>query len=67
MDVMCKSTFCKMGLIADMLKPSPKPLYGFAGKKVIPEGSIDLPISIGQTEHQKALMVRFLVVDTPSI
>ena len=66
-DVMCKSTFQKMELTIDMLKPSPTPLYGFAGKKVIPEGSIELPISIGQTEHQKALMVRFLVVDTPSV
>ena len=50
-DVMCKSTFQKLGLTVDMLKPYPTPLNGFAGEKVIPEGSIELPISIGQTEH----------------
>ena len=50
-DVMCKSTFQKMGLTVDMLKPSPTPLYRFAGEKVIPEGSIELPISAGQTEY----------------
>lgn len=65
-DVMCISTFKKIGLTTNLLKPLPIPLYGFAREKVILEGSIKLPISIRQTEYRKALMVRFLVVDIPS-
>ena len=44
-DVMCKSTFHKMGLTADMLKLPPTPLYGFVGEKVILERNVELPIS----------------------
>lgn len=66
-DVMCKSTFYKMGLTSDILKSLATPLYNFVREKVIHERSIKLPISTRQTKYQKALMVRFLVMDTPSI
>jgi hypothetical protein len=41
-------------------------LLGFAGKKVSPLNSIELPITVGTYPRQKVIMVKFLVVDRPS-
>lgn len=66
-NVLNMSAFNKMGLTYDMLKPSHSPLYGFSGDKVVPNGSIDLPLSAGGPDYQKALIVKFLVVNTPLV
>jgi hypothetical protein len=41
-------------------------LLGFAGEKVSPLGSIELPITTRTYPRQKVIMVKFLVVDRPS-
>lgn len=64
---MSRSTFDKMGLTSNMLKPSHNPLYGFAGDKFVPDGNIDLPLSAGGPDNQKALIVKFLVVNIPLV
>lgn len=64
-DALSMSAFDKMGLTSNLLKPSYSysPFYGFAGDKVMPDGSIDLPLSAGGLDYQKALIVKFLVVN----
>jgi hypothetical protein len=41
-------------------------LLGFVGEKVLPLGSIELPVTAGTYPRQKVIMVRFLLVDRPS-
>ncbi|XP_058075973.1 uncharacterized protein LOC131224689 [Magnolia sinica] len=43
------------------------PLHGFAGERVISEGAISLPVTVGEGQHQVTLMVDFLVVNVPSV
>jgi hypothetical protein len=38
-------------------------LLGFAGEKVLPLRSIELPVTAGTYPRQKVIMVRFLIVD----
>jgi hypothetical protein len=41
-------------------------LQGFAGEKVLPLGSIDLPVTAGTYPRKKVIMVKFLIVDRVS-
>jgi hypothetical protein len=41
-------------------------LQGFAGEKVLPLGSIDLPMTAGTYPRQKVITVKFLIVDRVS-
>lgn len=66
-DVLSRFAFDKMGLTSDILKPSRSPLSGFFGDKVVPNGNIDLPLSTGGPDYQKALIVKFLVVNIPLV
>ncbi|XP_020549794.1 uncharacterized protein LOC105162805 [Sesamum indicum] len=47
------------------LKPVRTPLVGFGGSEVVPEGMIELPVSLGEEPRRKTCMVQFLVVDSP--
>jgi hypothetical protein len=38
-------------------------LLGFAGEKVSPLGSIELPVTVGTYPRQKVIMVKFMIVD----
>lgn len=42
------------------------PLMGFAGERVFPIGSIELPVIVGEHPRQKNIMVKFLLIDPPS-
>jgi hypothetical protein len=41
-------------------------LQGFPGEKVLPLGSIDLPMTAGTYPRQKDIIVKFLIVDKVS-
>ena len=43
------------------------PLIDFGGECLIPLGSIDLPVTIGEPPHQTTKMVGFLIVEHPSV
>jgi hypothetical protein len=38
---------------------------GFAGEKVLPIGSIELPVTAGSYLRERVIMVKFLLVDRP--
>ncbi|XP_058111159.1 uncharacterized protein LOC131254174 [Magnolia sinica] len=42
-------------------------MHGFAGERVISEGVISLPVTVGEGQHQATLMVDFLVVNVSSV
>jgi hypothetical protein len=46
--------------------PAPTPLVGFTGEKVLPVGTISLPLTAGSAPREKTVMTDFLVVDRPS-
>ena len=56
-----------MGIGKEKLDPATTPLFGFAGEKVLPEGSITLPVTTGSPPTQLTVMVKFLVVNCPSV
>ena len=45
------------------LQPLDKPLIGFGGNKVIPMGTIILPVRVGERSGSRIMPVRFTVVD----
>ncbi|KAL2228385.1 UNVERIFIED_CONTAM: hypothetical protein Sindi_1818200 [Sesamum indicum] len=55
----------KMDLENVRLKPLRTPLVGFGGSEVVPDGVIELPVSLGGKPKRKTCMVQFLVVDSP--
>ena len=40
-----------MGIGKEKLDPVTTPMFGFAGEKVLPEGSITLPVTTGSPPH----------------
>ncbi|XP_048502738.1 uncharacterized protein LOC125498552 [Beta vulgaris subsp. vulgaris] len=65
-NILYKETFEKMGLEASCLKPISYPVIGFTGASVVSEGTIKLPVTIGEVSHSRDMMVEFLVVDVPA-
>ncbi|XP_048502772.1 uncharacterized protein LOC125498584 [Beta vulgaris subsp. vulgaris] len=63
-NILYKETFEKMGLEASCLEPVSYPVIGFTGASVVPEGTIKLPMKIGDGSHSRYMMVEFLVVPT---
>jgi hypothetical protein len=55
-----------MGVPQEKVVPVPCHLLGFAGEKVVPLSSIDLPVRAGTYPRQKVIMVKFLIVDRVS-
>ncbi|XP_062155324.1 uncharacterized protein LOC133863398 [Alnus glutinosa] len=55
-----------MGVPREKVVPFSCHLQGFAGEKVLPLGSIDLPVTAGTYPKQKVIMVKFLIVDRVS-
>ena len=65
-DIIVASAFDKMGIGREKLEPVNTPLRGFSGERVLPLGSIQLVLTLGDPPCQATTMARFLVVDAPS-
>jgi hypothetical protein len=65
-DILFKSAFDHMGVPREKVVPVSCQLQGFAAEKVLPLGSIDLPMTAGTYPRQKVIMVKFLIIDRVS-
>ena len=48
------------------MTPTTSLLYGFIGDKVIPEGTINLVVTLGEPPRTTTMMIEFLIVKFPS-
>ena len=65
-DIIFASAFDKMGIGREKLDPVSTHLRGFSGEKVLPLGSIQLVLTLGEPPCQATTTARFLIVDAPS-
>ena len=65
-DIIFASSFDQMGIGSEKLEPVNTHLRGFFGEKVLPLGSIQLVLTLGDPPCQTTTTVRFLIVDAPS-
>ena len=65
-DIIFASAFDKMGIERERLEPVSTHLRGFSGEKVLPLGSIQLVLTLGDLPCQATTTARFLIVDAPS-
>ena len=65
-DIIFEAAFDKMGIGWEMIEPISTHLRGFSGEKVLPLGSIQLVLTLGDPPCQATTAVRFLIVDAPS-
>ena len=65
-DVIFASAIDKMGIGREKLEPVNAHLPGFSGEKVLPLGSIQLVLTLGELSCQATTTARFLIVDAPS-
>ena len=65
-DIIFASAFDKMGIGREKLELVNTHLRGFSGEKVLPLGSIQLVLTLGDPPCQATTTTRFLVVDAPS-
>ena len=65
-DIIFASAFDKMDIERERLEPVSTHLRGFSGEKVLPLGSIQLVLTLGDPPFQATTTARFLVVDAPS-
>ena len=65
-DIIFTSAFDKMGIGREKLEPVNTHLRGFSGEKVLPLGSIQLVLTLGEPPCQTTTTARFLIVDAPS-
>ena len=65
-DIIFASAFDKMNIGREKLEPTSTHLRGFSGEKVLPLGSIQLVLTLGDPPCQATTTVRFLIVDAPS-
>ena len=65
-DIIFVSAFDKMGIGRERLEPVNTHLRGFSGEKVLPLGSIELVLTLGEPLCQATTTARFLIVDAPS-
>ena len=64
-DIIFASAFDKMGIGREKLEPVSTHLRGFSGEKVLPLGSIQLVLTLGDPPCQATTVVTFLIVDAP--
>ena len=64
-DIIFTSAFDKMGIGREKLEPVSTHLRGFSGEKVLPLGSIQLVLTLGEPPCQATTTTRFLIVDAP--
>ena len=65
-DIIFASAFDKMGIRREKLEPVNTHLRGFSREKVLPMGSIQLVLTLGDPPCQTTTTARFLIVDAPS-
>ena len=65
-DIIFASAFYRMGIGREKLEPVSPHLRGFSGEKVLPLGSMQLVLTLGDPPCQATTTVRFLIVDAPS-
>ena len=65
-DIIFASAFGKMGIGREKLEPVNTHMRGFSGEKVLPLGSIQLVLTLGEPPCQATTTTRFLIVDAPS-
>ena len=65
-DIIFASAFDKMDIKRAELEPISTHLRGFSGEKMLPLGSIQLVLTLGDPPCQATTTARFLVVDAPS-
>ena len=65
-DIIFASAFDKMGIGREKLEPVSTHLRGFSGDKVLPLGSIQLVLTLGDPSCQATMALKFLIVDAPS-
>ena len=65
-DIIFVSAFNKMGIEMERLEPVNTHLRGLSGEKVLPLGSIQLVLTLGDPPCQATKTTRFLIVDAPS-
>ena len=65
-DIIFASAFDKMGIERERLEPVNTHLRGFSGERVLPLGSIQLVLTLGDPPCQETTIVRFFIVDAPS-
>ena len=65
-DIIFASALDKMGIGRERLEPVNTHLRGFSGEKVLPLGSIQLVLTLGDPPCQATTTARFLIVDAPS-
>ena len=65
-DIIFASAFNQMGIGREKLEPVNAYLRGFSGERVLPLGSIQLVLTLGDPSCQATTTVRFLIVDAPS-
>ena len=65
-DIIFTSAFDKMGIGREKLEPASTHLRGFSREKVLPLGSIQLVLTLGNPPCQETTTIRFLIVDAPS-
>ena len=65
-DIIFALAFDKMGIRREKLEPVSTHLRGFSREKVLPLGSIQLVLTLGDPPCQATTTTRFLIVDAPS-
>ena len=65
-DIIFASAFDKMGIGRERMEPINTHLRGFSEEKVLPLGSIQLVLTLGDPPCQATTTIRFLVIDAPS-
>ena len=65
-DIVFASVFNKMVIEREKLEPVNAHLLGFFGEKVLPLGSVQLVLTLGDSPCQATTTIKFLIVDAPS-
>ena len=65
-NIIFASAFDKMGIEREKLEPVNAHLLGFSGEKVLPLGSIQLVLTLGDPPCRATMTIKFLIVDAPS-
>ena len=65
-DIIFASAFDKIGIGREKLEPVNAYLHGFYGERVLPLGSIQLVLILGDPPCQATTTIRFLIIDDPS-
>ena len=65
-DIIFALEFEKMGIGKEKLGPVNAHLLGFSGEKVLPLGSVQLVLTLGDPPCQATMTIKFLIVDASS-